>query len=353
MPRYLERLALAIVGLALIRDCAAADIKIFSPGMTLPETISLAPTGFGAYGGSYFIPDADNGNIYVVPPSGGSPGILATDSLDTVSGGLFLPANWGANAGNFATVGYLEQTGRIYTYDATGASSLFKEVQNTTYITPMIAPNGFGSYGGNMLITADGQRGLVSLAPDGTVTTIVQNLSIRPFGLAYAPAGFGAVGGMVLVSSSVSGDILAVAASGTTSAFGTIPLVGPDQSGLRQMAFSPAGFLSGYGSLLFVSVTGSDAGGGTLGDVVALDGSGNIVADLRQDLGLTKFDPRGLLFDDQGDLFISDASDAILLATAADFQLAGVPEPATLALAACALAVLGLVRLRLAATSAA
>jgi hypothetical protein len=84
--------------------------------------------------------------------------------------------------------------------------------------------------------------------------------------------------------------------------------------------------------LLFVSVGASTGGGGTVGDVRVLDGSGNLVASLRTDLGLTKFDPRGLLFTTGGNLLISDASDPILLATSADFQ--PVPEPGSIFLLA-------------------
>jgi hypothetical protein len=52
------------------------------------------------------------------------------------------------------------------------------------------------------------------------------------------------------------------------------------------------------------------------------------VASLRKNLGLTKFDPRGMLFLSNGDVLINDASDAVYLAQAADFLVvAAVPEP--------------------------
>ena len=57
----------------------------------------------------------------------------------------------------------------------------------------------------------------------------------------------------------------------------------PGQTGLRQMAFAPAGFgipgldLSGD---LMVSVSGSDTGGGTFGAVIAVNSLGQVVATL-------------------------------------------------------------------------
>jgi len=88
------------------------------------------------------------------------------------------------------------------------------------------------------------------------------------------------------------------------------------------------------GDLLFVSVSGSTHGGGTQGDVLAIDQSGTVVASLRTIDDLAKFDPRGLFF--EGDrLYVSDASDPIVVAVAADFlpgRNGNVPEPSTLLL---------------------
>ena len=90
-------------------------------------------------------------------------------------------------------------------------------------------------------------------------------------------------------------------------------------------------------------MSGSAQGGGTLGDVDVLDGSGQVVAHLRTDLGLTKFDPRGLFFTNDGQhLIVSDASDPILSVLPSAFQ--PVPEPASALLLGLGLAGLALAR---------
>ena len=90
----------------------AFPITIFSgdPRYGTPETISLAPDGFGAFGGNYFIPDAGAGlgQIWYVPATGGAPNpFLGVPLTDQPRGGLFLPAGWGADSGNFLVASQL------------------------------------------------------------------------------------------------------------------------------------------------------------------------------------------------------------------------------------------------------
>ena len=120
------------------------------------------------------------------------------------------------------------------------------------------------------------------------------------------------------------GKIFSVQSDGTESLWTSFALK-DHQNGPRQMAFSPDGFIPGYGELLFVSVSGSQFGGGYAGDVLAFDSDGHLVVDLRDDLGLTKFDPRGLYFDGDN-LIISDASDPIWIATSAISGLSPYPQ---------------------------
>src|SRR5207245_2803429 len=102
--------------------------------------------------------------------------------------------------------------------------------------------------------------------------TVAGNLPLAAFGLAFAPQGFGSVGGRLLVGDEGGGLIDAISSNGSVATFGNIPLT-PGQRGVRQMAFVPTGF-GDLGGLLLVSVSGSSRGGGTLGSLLALDGSG-------------------------------------------------------------------------------
>jgi hypothetical protein len=327
--------ALVLISLIIPVAQTRAGLAIFSSGMKTPETISEAPAGFGTLGGQYLIPDIRSNTIWLVPHDGGAPSIFATDPAPRLPGGLFLPSGWGANSGKYLSLFSDVGVEGVRIYDSSGASTLFATggVQLTT---PEIAPAGFGSFGGDIFIT--GQNGMVyELDKLGNVTPFAGpgDFSARYFGIAFAPAGWGAVGGEMLVSDGVSGKIEAIDASGNLTNFVNLADVNP-AFGLRQMAFAPPGFLPGFHeSLLFVSRSGSGGGGGTLGDVLALDSTGTVVASLRSDLGLVKFDPRGLFFTDDGALLISDTSDPIRIADAGAFQ--PVPEPNSVGILACGL----------------
>jgi hypothetical protein len=349
----MKRLRLIVFGLGiLLLLCQPVSaLEIFSSGMQTPETISSVPQGTysGAYDGKYFVPDPGRtsgdpsvSKIWVVGSSGGSPTAFAPTSQTfnaTTVGGLFLPNNsyWGANAGKYLTVGW-NVSGSVYTsginvYNANGTyTTLWSD---TGYLpkTPTIAPAGWGTYGGQLIVT-DGGPDVYAINSSGNRTPIVSS-SVDPyterFGLAFAPAGWGTVGGDLLTSRVTDGTIFAVESDGDESIFTTLVLASGTH-GLRQMAFGPDGFIPGYDQLLFVSVSGSQYGGGTLGDVLALDSAGHVVASLRTNLDLDKFDPRGLYFTNDGNLLISDASDPIWIATPADFQTTAVPEPATMLL---------------------
>ena len=91
---------------------AQASLVVFGTGFSLPESISLAPAGFGSYGGNYFIPDPGIGsiglgNINYLPPAGGTATVFATIPGTTVRllGGMFLPSNFGSWGGQYLAVG--------------------------------------------------------------------------------------------------------------------------------------------------------------------------------------------------------------------------------------------------------
>jgi len=344
----MKRLRLIVFGLGiLLLLCQPVSaLQVFSEGMQTPETISPVPPGTygGAYDGKYFVPDPGRitgdpsvSKIWVV--GSGAPSVFAptTQAFNASTvGGLFLPAGdyWGANAGKYLTVGW-NVSGSVYTsginvYNANGTyTTLWSDIGYLPK-TPAIAPAGWGVYGGQLIVT-DGGPNVYAIDKSGNRTSIVSN-PVYPetarFGLAFAPAGWGTVGGDLLTNR-YDGTIFAVESDGDEFVFTTLASIA---YGLRQMAFGSAGFIPGYGELLFVSVSGSEYGGGTMGDVLALDSAGNLVASLRENIGLTKFDPRGLYFTDDGKLLISDASDPIWIATGADFQRTAVPEPGTMLL---------------------
>ena len=197
---------------------------------------------------------------------------------------------------------------------------------NNQFVSPVLAPAGFGSLAGQVLVTnSDGT--VRAIDQTGNLTTLATVPGVSLFGAVMAPQGFGAFGGDMLVTDAASGNIFAIDAQGNVSPFATVPL-GLNQPGLRQMTFAPNGFGT-YGGDLVLSISGSGAGGGTFGAVVVLDANGNEVAQLIVGTQVDAFDPRGLLFADNQTLLIS-SSDPIYLATLDDFQ--PIPEPTTLML---------------------
>jgi DNA-binding beta-propeller fold protein YncE len=189
----------------------------------------------------------------------------------------------------------------------------------------VLAPAGFGSVGGQVLVTEAGGP-IVAIDQNGNTSTFA-TVPGNTFGAAFAPGGFGSVGGDLLISDGGNGNIYAVDANGNSRLFASISL-GLNQFGLRQIAFAPDGF-GKYGGDLFVSISGSVNGGGIFGAVVVLDASGQEIAVLIVGNELEHFDPRGLFFPDDQTLLIA-ATDPIFLATPQDFQ--PTPEPGTLLL---------------------
>ncbi len=252
--------ALASVGFGSNR-ADAMTIFSTSPNYKSPETISLAPASFGAFGGDYFIPDFNHaalgGHIWSVPSAGGPPVSFATNSDYKALGGMFLPeTGWGANSGRFLATGSdASGLGVIYTYASDGTRSTFVPgVPTFQPSQPLLAPAGFGNFGGQLIVANSAGREILAFSPSATVS-VVATPFVSPFGLAFAPTGFGALGGDLFVTNGNTNEIDVVRGDGTVSPFASIPLL-PGQFGLRQLEFSPSGFLPGFGDLLFVSVSG-------------------------------------------------------------------------------------------------
>ena len=355
MPHFthVRRSPFAVCGLmalGLLTACSAqAQLSVFSPSpYNVPETISVAPAGFGVYGGQLFIPDATNNVIYALPQNGGAPTVFASSAVAPVgaNSGLFVPASFGGAAGGKYVA--FSVNGNSSAIDSSGAGTPFVSVSGGQFSTSLIAPASFGAYSNQIIAMDESASHMQALAIDASGNaTKIAGFTFEPFGSLVAPAGFGSLGGKILVDNGFNGgDIVALGADGSVTPFTNVPLKA-GQVGLRQMALAPAGFFPDVNKpLLLVSVTGSRSGGGTLGDVVAIDSDGNIVESLRDNLGITAFDPRGLYFLDDKHLLLSDSSHTAtrqgqILELTSNAFAATTPEPGAVTLFAALFAVGG------------
>ena len=371
---------LLLLQLVLSSVGSSQAVDVFSAGMEVPETISLIPDEFGVHGGNYLVPDPGfaprtENTLWVVPSNGGAPIPFATipNGLGASSavGGLFLPLGFGDRGGMYLTgfidtavtdfsqpVAQTDWVNRIVTVDGAGTVSdfvLFEyhglaqdfpdgDLSSTRFKVPSIAPAGFGSVGGQVLYSAGapGHSGVLALDPAGSITSFFDaenygtqhGTQFSPFGVTFSTDNFGAWGTRLFVSDDTQGtdgqlDILAIDGNGSAEVFASVHGMTSATVGLRQLAFVPDGFDDLTGKLL-VSVSGSRSGGSALGQLLAFDADGELYKTLRLGTEFDKFDPRGMFFTDDGRILISDASDPILVATAADF--APVPEPSAIAL---------------------
>jgi PEP-CTERM motif len=320
-----------ILSVVCFAGTAQAGLLVFGTGLSLPESISLVPAGFGSYGGNYFIPDpginnVGLGNIDYLPPTGGTATIFVTIPGQIVRplGGMFLPSNFGSFGGQFLAVGGSANGSFAVAIASDGTVTPVTSTPTSQFVSPVLAPAGFGSVAGQVLVT-NNDGTVRAIDQSGNLTTFATVPGALLFGAALAPQAFGAFGGDLLVSDGASGNIFAIDPQGNASLFANVPR-GLNQPGLRQMTFAPNGFGT-YGGDLVLSISGSGAGGGTFGAVVVLDENGNEVAQLIVGTQVDAFDPRGLLFADNQTLLIS-SSDPIYLATLDDFR--PIPEPTTL-----------------------
>lgn len=344
MKRFATRhpFVLGLFVLVGLTQPALADILIFSTckppavcpsgGYGVPETISVAPSGFGSFVGDYFIPDA-NGKIWRLPQGGGSP-VLFADVYGL--GALFLPTGWGTFSGELLVVADTEAQFSVFASDGT-QTKLDPNLLTAPYKTPVIAPDSFLPYGGHLFVS-DLNDNVWRTPPPGApgTTTLFKNLNdgcppdqqnsscplwdIWAFGLEFTPADWPGPN-RLLVSDGNSGRIAWLASNGSMDLF-TIYALQEGQLGLRQMLVTPPDYLAAQGmpgTVLLVSVSGSQYGGGALGAIVVVDSGGNQVGYLKVGDVLDKFDPRGMLIRSDGNLLVSDASDPILLASPSDF----------------------------------
>jgi hypothetical protein len=225
-----------------------------SPNYATPETISQAPSTFGSFGGDYFIPDFNHaalgGHIWRVPSTGGPPISFATNADYAAEGGVFLPeTGWGTNSGKFLAGGSNSSgLGVMFTYAPDGSRSTFVSgIATFQPSQPRLAPAGFGNFGGQLIVANTAGSEVLAFTPSATASVVARPFVSpfgSPFGLAFGPAGFGGLGGDLFVSNGSANTIAVVRGDGTFSPFATIPLL-PGQIALRQLEFSPSGFLPG------------------------------------------------------------------------------------------------------------
>ena len=257
-------------------------------------------------------------------------------------GGTFMPSGTGTLSGDYLAFGQTPPSDNlanatIYTLSsASGTPTLFYTDTSgySQYQVPVVAPAGWGAVGGDVLVPEGNYPGngntfvatIEALSPDGQLSTFATLPdSDAGFGTLFAPAGFipGTSGDVLLVSDYYNGNIYWVGPDGSFNLFTTVPL-SAGQVGLRQMAFAPAGFGS-YGGDLFISVSGSNYGGGTYGEVEAINSAGQVVGVITEGTVNAPFDPRGLYFANSDQLLIADSDPSILAATPA--AVTPTPEP--------------------------
>ncbi len=324
-----------ILLLALPAISRADSVTTFSTGGYLvPETITPIPIGFGSVGGNYFVPDASADKLFVMPAAGGAPTAFTTIP-GSLTGGMFAPSGYGSLSGNFLIVG----NGRAVSVNASGTVVPLTLSNDTLAAT--VAPTGFGSYGGKILlgnVESNGVSDILVLNPNGTTSVLAslgtQNSSGSPstFSMGFAPSTFGQYAGDLIVTDSSSGKIYVITASGQVVVLATLPTptVTSQTTGLREFAFAPAGY-GAYGGDLFVSVSGSQNGGGSVGSLDVVNSSGTEVADLLQGTNASPLDPRGLYFVSSNQLLLSDADPGVISITPTALN-STTPEPSSWAL---------------------
>jgi hypothetical protein len=333
--RRLQTALAASLGVAAASVASAASVFGSGP-YALPEGVSAGPSG------TYLVSDLRNETVYQIPAAGGAPtgsvpvGFLAAGTVD-------LSSYYGDLAGTYLVYGSnaSETEGLVAQLGPSGAGPVAANAVIDTaslLVQAAVAPSAFGSIAAGQVVfsTASEFNSLDVLSANAlgasrfTFTGPGMTPGVGTAGIAFAPTGFGAHGGDLFVSEQSTGEIDVINAEGVATRFATLALPPQSNTGLRQIAFAPAGF-GNYGGDLFVSVAGRNGGGGLYGAIDILNGSGQIVAHYSQGSELDPLDPRGLDFTANDTLLFANADPQIIVASPGDFVPgpAAVPEPAT------------------------
>ena len=78
------------------------------------------------------------------------------------------------------TVGGPTPRGDIFTYDSSGNATLFfaSDPESGSFSTPRIAPDGFGAYGGQLIVTQSGTNRLLAIDSGGNASVVAAAMRI-------------------------------------------------------------------------------------------------------------------------------------------------------------------------------
>ncbi len=322
------------------------DPQVFATGFLLPEDIVRSQ---GTYPPQFLVTDLSAATVWNVSAGGGEPTALAT-GLNGPLGATFVPNEFGGQGIRLLVALRDQPSGapNVVWIKADGSIAPLFEVARQGGITGLVyvPPALDNSASGSLLVTSflsydGGFFGSVYLVDSsGTVTTVVPSVGASIFTPALAPNGFGQLGEHAFFGDAFGGDlrtadILALNLhSFELTVFATVVL-DVSEGGIRQLAFSPIGWAAPLApslsseSVLLVSVSGAQFGGGAGGAVLVYDQRGLAIAHLSRGSAEeppAPFDPRGLLFDGQDVLISNTANRTLLRATVADFALLDVNE---------------------------
>ncbi len=158
------------------------------------------------------------GNIDYLLPMGGAASVFVTIPGQTVRplDGLFLPGTFGSDGGQYLAVGHNSNVSFAVEVAADGTITPVASIAGYQFVSPVLAPAGFGSVAGQVLVTnSDGTvRAIDQL---GNLTTFATVPGVSLFGAVMAPQGFGVFGGDMLVTDAASGNNFAIDAQGNVS----------------------------------------------------------------------------------------------------------------------------------------
>jgi hypothetical protein len=213
------------------------------------------PSNFGSWGGQYFVVGGSaNGAFGSAIASDGTvtqvvPYIPGTQLVTPV----VAPAGFGSVAGQILAT---NNNGTVTAIDQSGNISTFATVPGALLFGAALAPQGFGAFGGDLLVSDGGSGNIFAIDAQGNATLFatVQRGPNQP-GLrqmTFAPNGFGTYGGDLVLSISGSG-----AGGGT---FGAVVVLDANGNEVAQLivgtqvnAFDPRGLLFADNQTLLIS----------------------------------------------------------------------------------------------------